>query len=253
MTPVLEARQVSKSYGGKRVVDDVSLTVEKGETVCILGPSGAGKSTFLRCLNQLEVLDSGAVYLDGSLVGFREVGGKLHKLHNRALARQRRHIGMVFQHFNLFPHMTVLQNITEAPIGVLRAPKGESRERAEELLALVGLAEKRDAYPSALSGGQQQRVAIARSLAMRPQVLLFDEPTSALDPELVSEVLNTMKVLAIEGMTMVVVTHEIGFAREVADRAVFMDAGCIIEQGPARDLISKPQHRRTVDFLSRVL
>jgi polar amino acid transport system ATP-binding protein len=253
MTPVLEARQVSKSYGGKRVVDNVSLTVEKGETVCILGPSGAGKSTFLRCLNQLEVLDSGAVYLDGSLVGFREAGGKLHKLHNRALARQRRHIGMVFQHFNLFPHMTVLENIIEAPVGVLRVPKGDSRARAEELLALVGLAEKRDAYPGALSGGQQQRVAIARSLAMRPQVLLFDEPTSALDPELVSEVLNTMKLLATEGMTMVVVTHEIGFAREVADRAVFMDGGCIIEQGPARDLISNPQHRRTADFLSRVL
>jgi polar amino acid transport system ATP-binding protein len=250
---MMQACNVTKRFHGQAVVDDVSIEVAKGETVCILGPSGAGKSTFLRCLNQLERLDGGAVYLDGELIGFREHNGQLHELSNRALARQRQHIGMVFQHFNLFPHMTVLQNILEAPVGVLRRPREECAERAADLLKLVGLQDKRDAYPSALSGGQQQRVAIARSLAMNPKVILFDEPTSALDPELVHEVLDAMRVLATEGVTMIVVTHEMGFAREVANRAIFMADGAIVEQGPAKEMLSAPKQQRTQDFLSRVL
>jgi polar amino acid transport system ATP-binding protein len=253
MNPVLEARSVSKHFHGKAVVQKVSLTVDKGETVVLLGPSGAGKSTFLRCLNQLEIPDGGAVYLEGELIGFSERNGVLHKLPRRALARQRQHMGMVFQHFNLFPHLTVFENIIEAPRSVLKQSRRACEERADSLLSLVGMADKRDVYPGSLSGGQQQRVAIARSLAMRPKVLLLDEPTSALDPELVSEVLEAIRVLAREGVTMVIVTHEIGFAREVADRAVFMADGQVVEQGPARELISNPRHTRTQDFLSRVL
>ena len=250
---VIEARSVSKRFHHTTVLNNVSLSVSKGETVCLLGPSGAGKSTLLRCLNMLEPLDAGAVFLEGELLGFREQHGKLHELPKRMLARQRQHIGMVFQHFNLFPHMTVMENIIEAPVGVLKQPKELAKAQARELLELVGLSEKANAYPTSLSGGQQQRVAIARSLAMRPKVMLFDEPTSALDPELVSEVLEAMKRLALEGMTMIVVTHEMGFAREVADRVVFMADGGIVEEGPARETLANPKADRTRDFLSRVL
>lgn len=250
---ILDARQVTKVFHGRTVVDHVDLEVHKGETVCLLGPSGAGKSTFLRCLNQLETMEYGAVYVDGDLMGFREHGGKLHAIPHRALAKQRRHIGMVFQHFNLFPHMTVLENIIEAPVGVLGQSKSTAITEARALLDMVGLAEKADAYPNSLSGGQQQRVAIVRSLAMKPKVLLFDEPTSALDPELVGEVLDAMKSLSQDGMTMVVVTHEMGFAREVADRVVFMADGAVVEQGPAREVLDSPREDRTKDFLARVL
>ncbi|QQQ64387.1 amino acid ABC transporter ATP-binding protein [Paenarthrobacter ureafaciens] len=250
---VIEARSVTKRFHHHTVLDNVSLSVSKGETVCLLGPSGAGKSTLLRCLNLLEPLDEGAVFLEGDLLGFREQHGKLHELSKRRLARQRQHIGMVFQHFNLFPHMTVLENIIEAPVGVLKQSKAAAKAHAMELLDLVGLADKVHAYPASLSGGQQQRVAIARSLAMRPKVMLFDEPTSALDPELVSEVLEAMKKLALEGMTMVVVTHEMGFAREVADRVVFMADGVVVEEGPAREMLANPKVDRTKDFLARVL
>ena len=250
---VIEARSVTKRFHHHTVLDNVNLSVSKGETVCLLGPSGAGKSTLLRCLNLLEPLDAGAVFLEGDLLGFREQRGHLHELSKSRLARQRRHIGMVFQHFNLFPHMTVLENIIEAPVGVLKQPKAAAKKHALELLDLVGLSDKVHEYPASLSGGQQQRVAIARSLAMRPKVMLFDEPTSALDPELVSEVLEAMKTLAVEGMTMIVVTHEMGFAREVADRVVFMADGAVVEEGPAREMLSNPKAARTKDFLARVL
>ncbi|BCW83983.1 amino acid ABC transporter ATP-binding protein [Paenarthrobacter histidinolovorans] len=250
---VIEARSISKQFHHHTVLDNVSLSVAKGETVCLLGPSGAGKSTLLRCLNLLEPLEAGAVFLEGELLGFREQHGKLYALSKRKIARQRQHIGMVFQHFNLFPHMTVLENVIEAPVGVLKQSKLEAKRHATELLDLVGLSDKAHAYPASLSGGQQQRVAIARSLAMRPKVMLFDEPTSALDPELVSEVLEAMKKLALEGMTMVVVTHEMGFAREVADRVVFMADGAVVEEGPAREMLTNPKVDRTKDFLARVL
>lgn len=250
---VIEARSVTKRFHHHTVLDNVNLSVSKGETVCLLGPSGAGKSTLLRCLNLLEPLDAGAVFLEGELLGFREQRGHLHELSKSRLARQRRHIGMVFQHFNLFPHMTVLENIIEAPVGVLKQPKTAAKKHALELLDLVGLSDKIHEYPASLSGGQQQRVAIARSLAMRPKVMLFDEPTSALDPELVSEVLDAMKTLAVEGMTMIVVTHEMGFAREVADRVVFMADGAVVEEGPAREMLANPKVDRTKDFLARVL
>ncbi|TWH41967.1 polar amino acid transport system ATP-binding protein [Rhodococcus rhodochrous J38] len=250
---LLEAHDVTKSFNDVPTVKNVDLTVRKGETVCIIGPSGAGKSTFLRCLNQLESLDGGQVYIDGELIGFREHRGKLHRIRKRALAAQRRHIGMVFQQFDLFAHMTVLENVMEAPVHVLKRNRAECLEIAQQLLTRVGLWEKRDAYPKSLSGGQQQRVAIARSLAMQPKVMLFDEPTSALDPELVGEVLDVMKSLALGGTTMVVVTHEIGFAREVADRVVFMADGEVVEEGPSEQVLSNPQHPRTADFLSRVL
>ena len=250
---VIEARSVTKRFHHHTVLDNVNLSVSKGETVCLLGPSGAGKSTLLRCLNLLEPLDAGAVFLEGDLLGFREQRGHLHELSKNRLARQRRHIGMVFQHFNLFPHMTVLENIIEAPVGVLKQPKAAAKKHALELLDLVGLSDKVHEYPASLSGGQQQRVAIARSLAMRPKVMLFDEPTSALDPELVSEVLEAMKTLAVEGMTMIVVTHEMGFAREVADRVVFMADGAVVEEGPAREMLANPKVDRTKDFLARVL
>ena len=251
---ILEAVGITKRYGGLTVVDNVSLTVRRGETICLLGPSGAGKSTFLRCLNMLEPIDDGYILLDGQMLGYQPHRGKLRELSNRAEARQRQQIGMVFQQFNLFPHLSVLANITEAPIGVLRQSKAAAQARARELLAQVGLADKADAYPAQLSGGQQQRVAIARALAMAPKVMLFDEPTSALDPELVSEVLDVIKQLADTGTTMLIVTHEIGFAREVGSRFVFMEHGQILEDGPAARLsVDAAEHIRTRDFLSKVL
>jgi polar amino acid transport system ATP-binding protein len=251
---IIDAVGVTKRYSGLTVVDDVSLSVRRGETICLLGPSGAGKSTFLRCLNMLESIDEGYVFLDGEMLGYREHRGKLRELPNRAEARQRQQIGMVFQQFNLFTHMSVLDNITEAPVGVLKHEKAEARARGRELLAQVGLADKAHAYPAQLSGGQQQRVAIARALAMAPKVMLFDEPTSALDPELVSEVLDVIKQLADTGMTMLIVSHEIGFAREVCDRFVFMEHGRIVEEGPSAHLtVDGVEHARTRDFLSKVL
>ncbi|WP_328474504.1 amino acid ABC transporter ATP-binding protein [Streptomyces sp. NBC_00448] len=251
---MLRAVDITKRYGDLTVVDHVSLDVERGETICLLGPSGAGKSSFLRCLNMLEKTDEGAVLLDGELLGYRPHGTAVRELPNRLEAAQRRNIGMVFQGFNLFSHMTILQNIIEAPVGVLGRSKAEATRRARELLALVGLKEKADAYPAELSGGQQQRVAIARALAMDPQVLLFDEPTSALDPELVAGVLDVIRSLASSGMTMLIVTHEIGFAREVCDRFVFMENGRVVETGPSARLTpTGAAHERTRAFLSTVL
>ncbi|MGP2442694.1 amino acid ABC transporter ATP-binding protein [Streptomyces sp. JW3] len=245
---------VDKWYGTTQVLFDVHLTVDTGETVCVIGPSGSGKSTLLRTVNHLEEIGAGRIRVDGQLVGYREHRGRLHELREADACRQRLEIGMVFQHFNLFPHMTVLENVAFAPIRVKGEPPGQAREYARSLLARVGLAGKESAYPSKLSGGQQQRVAIARALAMRPKVMLFDEPTSALDPELVGEVLSVMKDLALTGgITMIVVTHEMGFAREVGDRVVFMDAGRIVEQGPPSQVLSEPRHERTKAFLSAVL
>src|SRR5258705_2720118 len=221
----------------------------------MVGPSGSGKSTFLRCINHLEQVNAGRLYVDGDLIGYREKkrGDKLYEISPRDAAKQRRNIGMVFQHFNLFPHRTALENIIEAPIHVKRVKKADAVGRGKDLLSQVGLSEKAGAYPAQLSGGQQQRVAIARALAMSPKLMLFDEPTSALDPELVGEVLEVMKKLAAEGMTMVVVTHEMGFAREVANQLVFMDGGVVVESGPPREVLSNPQHERTKAFLSKVL
>lgn len=251
--PVLSATGVRKSYGHMEVLKGIDLSVNEGETVVILGPSGSGKSTFLRCINLLEQPNGGRILVGGQDVGFGERNGKLFELSGKNIARRRRDIGMVFQQFNLFSHMTVLQNIIEGPVGI----KGESRKsavaHARQLLEQVGLKGRETAYPRQLSGGQQQRVAIARALAMRPKLMLFDEPTSALDPELVGEVLNTMKALAAAGLTMVVVTHEISFAREAADRVVFMDGGHVIEQGTPEQVIDNPQHERTRAFLSRFL
>jgi polar amino acid transport system ATP-binding protein len=252
-TAMVRATEVHKSFGHQRVLRGVSLEVASGEVVCLVGPSGSGKSTFLRCINHLTEIDSGRVEVAGELMGYRERRGRLHELRERDVQRQRAGIGMVFQHFELFPHKTVLQNLTEAPVLVTRASKAEAVERADALLARVGLTHRRDAYPAQLSGGQQQRVAIARALAMEPRLMLFDEPTSALDPELVGEVLEVMRSLAESGMTMIVVTHEIGFAREVADTLVFMDEGVIVESGPPGDLIAAPRHPRTRAFLSQVL
>ena len=253
MTAMVEARRVRKSYGDNEVLKGIDLSVVAGEVVSLLGPSGSGKSTFLRCINHLESIDGGEISVNGQLVGYRRHGGKKYELRPREVAAARRDVGMVFQRFNLFPHRTALENVMEAPIYV----KGESREGARsyalELLDRVGLAERAAAYPAELSGGQQQRVAIARALAMKPRLMLFDEPTSALDPELVGEVLDVMKNLAADGMTMIVVTHEIGFAREVCDRAIFMDDGVIVEQGSPGDVFGNPQHRRTQAFLSKVL
>jgi polar amino acid transport system ATP-binding protein len=250
---MVRAEGVRKRFGRLEVLKGITLEVQIGEVMCLLGPSGSGKSTFLRCINHLEKIDSGRLSVDGELVGYRQVGDKLHELRESEVALKRSEIGMVFQHFNLFPHMTALENVTCAPIRV----KGESRERARsrarELLGRVGLAEKLDAYPAQLSGGQQQRVAIARALAMEPKLMLFDEPTSALDPELVGDVLAAMQLLAQEGMTMIVVTHEMGFAREVADTAVFMDGGIVVESGRPTDVLSNPSHERTRAFLSKVL
>lgn len=251
--PMVRADRVHKRFGNLEVLRGITLDVEQGTVTCILGPSGSGKSTFLRCINRLETYDAGRIWVDGSLVGYRERGGRLHELGSRDLARQREHVGMVFQRFNLFPHRTVLENVTEAPRRVRRVPTARAREEGLALLARVGLADKSHAYPSQLSGGQQQRVAIARALAMKPTLMLFDEPTSALDPELVGEVLDVMKDLAAEGMTMIVVTHEIGFAREVATRIVFMDGGVVVEAGPPAAVLEDPRHPRTRAFLSKVL
>ena len=251
--PMVFADGVSKSFGSNEVLKSISLEVKRGEVMCLVGPSGSGKSTFLRLINHLEILSAGRLSVDGDLVGYREHGGKLYELKPKEAAMQRRDIGMVFQRFNLFPHMTALENVMEAPIRVKGQPKTEVRKRALDLLARVGLAERADYYPAHLSGGQQQRVAIARALAMDPKLMLFDEPTSALDPELVGEVLDVMKELATSGMTMIVVTHEMGFAREVADSLVFMDGGVVVESGDPREVLSNPQHERTKAFLSKVL
>jgi polar amino acid transport system ATP-binding protein len=250
---MLKAEGVRKRFGRLEVLRGVSLEIRPREVMCMLGPSGSGKSTFLRCVNHLEKIDAGRLWVDGELVGYRQDGDKLHELRESEVARKRAEIGMVFQRFNLFPHMTALENVAEAPTTVAGVSRREAIERGRELLARVGLGDKLDAYPSRLSGGQQQRVAIARALAMRPKLMLFDEPTSALDPELVGEVLEVMRELAEEGMTMLVVTHEIGFAREAADTMVFMDAGVVVETGRPRDVLEHPQHERTRAFLSKVL
>ncbi|OBK78074.1 amino acid ABC transporter ATP-binding protein [Mycobacterium sp. 1164985.4] len=250
---MVKAEAVCKNFGALQVLKGVTLEIGRGEVLCMVGPSGSGKSTFLRCINHLEQVNAGRLYVDGELIGYRQRGNKLHEMPPREAARQRRDIGMVFQHFNLFPHRTALENIVEAPIHVKRVKKDEAIARARDLLDQVGLSAKADAYPAQLSGGQQQRVAIARALAMSPKLMLFDEPTSALDPELVGEVLEVMKKLATEGMTMVVVTHEMGFAREVANHLVFMDGGVVVESGPPREVLSNPKHERTKAFLSKVL
>ncbi|QTX06307.1 amino acid ABC transporter ATP-binding protein [Agromyces archimandritae] len=250
---MVRAEQVTKRFGSNEVLKGVSLEVQRGEVLCLLGPSGSGKSTFLRCINHLEQVTAGRLTVDGLLVGYRESGGKLYELHPREAAKQRRDIGMVFQRFNLFPHMTALENVMEAPVLVKGVSKAAARAKAHELLARVGLDDRADYYPAHLSGGQQQRVAIARALAMEPKLMLFDEPTSALDPELVGEVLDVMRELAEDGMTMIVVTHEMGFAREVADSLVFMDGGVVVESGAPREVLADPQHERTKAFLSKVL
>jgi len=252
-TPMVRAENVHKRFGSVEVLTGVDLQVEPGEVMVIIGPSGSGKTTFLRCINHLEKINSGRLSVDGELVGYRERHDKLYELRDSEVCRKRAEIGMVFQHFNLFPHMTTLQNIIEAPIRVKKMSKPAATAIAVDLLNKVGLGEMGDRYPSQLSGGQKQRVAIARALAMQPKLMLFDEPTSALDPELVGEVLDVMKQLASDGMTMVVVTHEIGFAREVGDKLVFMDGGVVVEAGHPRDVITNPQHERTKAFLSKVL
>jgi polar amino acid transport system ATP-binding protein len=247
------AQGVKKSFGTHEVLRGVNLTVDYGKVACIIGPSGSGKSTFLRCMNHLERIDRGKLIINGQFVGYREHNSKLYELNQREIAKRRADIGMVFQSFNLFPHMTVLENIIEAPISVRKMSRQDAIADASRLLAKVGLMEKIDAYPRTLSGGQQQRVAIARALAMHPKLMLFDEPTSALDPELVGEVLAVMKELAVEGMTMLVVTHELGFAREVADTVVFMDGGVVVEQGTPAALFNTPQTDRAKAFLSKIL
>ncbi len=253
MTPMVRAEQVCKNFGALNVLKGVTLEVERGQVLCLVGPSGSGKSTFLRCINHLEQVNAGRLYVDGELVGYRERGGKLYEISPKDASKQRREIGMVFQHFNLFPHRTALGNVIESPVHVKGLKKDKALARGRELLDRVGLADKAEAYPAQLSGGQQQRVAIARALAMDPKLMLFDEPTSALDPELVGEVLEVMKELATEGMTMLVVTHEMGFAREVADDLVFMDAGVIVERGNPREMMADPKHERTKAFLSKVM
>jgi polar amino acid transport system ATP-binding protein len=250
---MVRAEAVHKRFGRHEVLKGIDLEVAAGEVMCLLGPSGSGKSTFLRCINHLEKINSGRLSVDGELVGYRPAGEKLHELRESEVARKRAEIGMVFQHFNLFGHMTALENVTCAPINVKGVPREQARTLACELLDRVGLADKHDAYPAQLSGGQKQRVAIARALAMEPKLMLFDEPTSALDPELVGDVLEAMKQLAREGMTMIVVTHEMGFAREVADNVVFMDGGVVVEAGPPQDVLANPRHERTRSFLSKVL
>jgi polar amino acid transport system ATP-binding protein len=250
---MVKAEGVRKRFGRQEVLKGITLEVMPGEVMCLLGPSGSGKSTFLRCINHLEKVDAGRLSVDGELVGYRQVGEKLHELRESEVARKRAEIGMVFQHFNLFPHMTALGNVSCAPLRVKGLPREQASSRARDELERVGLPDKLDAYPAQLSGGQQQRVAIARALAMEPKLMLFDEPTSALDPELVDEVLQAMQRLAREGMTMIVVTHEMGFAREVADTVVFMDAGVVVESGRPSEVLSNPRHERTKAFLSKVL
>ena len=251
--PVLLAAGVCKRFGRNEVLKGIDLEVFPGQVAVIIGPSGSGKSTFLRCVNHLEKINRGVLRVGGELIGYRQDGDRLVELREKEVAQQRSRIGMVFQRFNLFPHLTALENVTCAPIHVRGVARDTARARARELLGRVGLADRADAYPTELSGGQQQRVAIARALAMDPQLMLFDEPTSALDPELVGDVLEAMKQLAREGMTMVVVTHEMGFAREVGDQLVFMDDGLVVERGAPRDVIANPQHDRTKAFLSKVL
>ncbi|WP_317454147.1 amino acid ABC transporter ATP-binding protein [Streptomyces sp. TRM68416] len=253
MTAMVKAEGVHKAFGAVQVLKGIDLEVKKGEVFCLIGPSGSGKSTFLRCINHLEKINGGRLYVDGELVGYRQKGDKLYELKDSEVALQRRDIGMVFQRFNLFPHMTAVENVMEAPVQVKGVGRSAARERARELLEKVGLGDKAGNYPSQLSGGQQQRVAIARALAMDPKLMLFDEPTSALDPELVGDVLDVMRDLAESGMTMVVVTHEMGFAREVGDNLVFMDGGVVVESGNPRDVLTDPQHERTKAFLSKVL
>jgi len=242
-----------KRFGKLEVLRGVTTNIARGEVVVLLGASGSGKTTLLRCINHLETLDGGRIYVDDEMVGYREAKGKLVEDKHSAIAKKRAQIGMVFQRFNLFPHLTAIGNVIEAPIRVKKMAKSDAEELARQLLTKVGLAGKMDEHPNRLSGGQQQRVAIARALAMQPKLMLFDEPTSALDPELVGEVLDVMKELAAEGMTMIVVTHEIGFAREVADRVVFMDEGVVVEEAPPLELLESPQHERTKEFLSRIL
>jgi len=250
---VMSAHEVRKRFGRLEVLKGVSLKVKRGEVVCVIGPSGSGKTTFIRCIHHLEKIDGGRIEVNGHLIGYREQNGKLIEDSERSIARQRAEIGMVFQRFNLFPHKTALENVIEAPVQVRGVPKRQAIQQAEELLRRVGLADKRDVYPGKLSGGQQQRVAIARALAMRPALMLFDEPTSALDPEVIGEVLDVMKELALEGMTMIVVTHEMGFAREAADRVVMMDDGRIIEEGTPEHFFREPREERTKQFLSKIL
>jgi polar amino acid transport system ATP-binding protein len=253
MMPIVVAADVRKSFGSVQALDGVSIEIPVGRVLCIVGPSGSGKSTLLRCINQLERIDSGAIWVDGQLIGYRRVGDKLYELTDAEIARQRLTSGMVFQRFNLFQHMTALENIIEGPVTVQKRRRNEVIDEAMALLERVGLSAKRDAYPSELSGGQQQRVAIARALAMKPKLMLFDEPTSALDPELVGEVLAVMRDLARSGMTMIVVTHELGFAREVANEVVFMDRGAIVERGSPQEVLVHPKQQRTRDFIAAVL
>jgi polar amino acid transport system ATP-binding protein len=250
---MVKAEGVHKRFGRLEVLKGITLEVLQGEVMVLLGPSGSGKSTFLRCINHLEKINCGRLSVDGELVGYREAGDKLHELRESEIAHKRAEIGMVFQHFNLFPHMTALENVTCAPLRVRGVPREQAEARARELLERVGLPDKLESYPAQLSGGQQQRVAIARALAMDPKLMLFDEPTSALDPELVGDVLAAMKQLAADGMTMIVVTHEMGFAREVADCVVFMDAGVVVESGRPSEVLEHPREERTRAFLSKVL
>jgi polar amino acid transport system ATP-binding protein len=250
---MVKAERVRKSFGKNEVLRGIDLVVQPRQVFCIIGPSGSGKSTFLRCINHLENIDGGRLWVDDELVGYRQRGDKLYELRENEIAKKRAEIGMVFQSFNLFPHMSAIENVMEGPVRVRREPKTAARERAQALLDSVGLGDRAGAYPAQLSGGQQQRVAIARALAMQPKLMLFDEPTSALDPELVGDVLDVMRQLAADGMTMIVVTHEIGFAREVGDALVFMDEGVIVEAGAPRDLLADPKHERTRLFLSKVL
>ncbi|WP_305791413.1 amino acid ABC transporter ATP-binding protein [Pseudarthrobacter sp. C4D7] len=251
--PLVKIEGLHKYYGHHHVLRGIDMTVNQGEVSVVIGPSGSGKSTMLRCVNLLESISAGRISVGGQLIGYREINGKLHDLKTKEIAAQRREIGMVFQRFNLFPHKTALQNVMEAPVHVKGQSKAAAQKRALELLDRVGLGDRAGHYPSQLSGGQQQRVAIARALAMEPELMLFDEPTSALDPELVGDVLNVMKDLAKSGMTMIVVTHEIGFAREVGDTLTFMDGGVVVESGDPREIIANPQHARTKEFLGRVL
>ncbi len=252
-SPMVSAVEIHKSFGSNEVLKGINLEVNKGEVLCLIGPSGSGKSTFLRCINHLEKIDSGRLSVDGAIIGYREHNGKLYELKPSEAAKQRSGIGMVFQRFNLFPHMTALDNVTSGMIRVQSIDKDTATKEGMALLDRVGLSEKANHYPAHLSGGQQQRVAIARALAMKPKLMLFDEPTSALDPELVGEVLEVMKGLAQSGMTMLVVTHEMGFAKEVADSVIFMDNGVVVESGKPSDVLNNPQHERTKSFLSKVI